>query len=118
MAARGKAGAKRGSMGELFSDPRWRNNAIVGMLLAFAGVVGLWGIGFFSFDLFRSVLERSNLPPGEVTFWIGMASLLQNVGAFFGIYAFTHLTRRSAGGRRSPSRSSRRCSRPPTPSGT
>ena len=54
-----KAGAKRGSMGELFSDPRWRYNAIVGMLLAFAGVVGLWGIGFFSFDLFRSVLERS-----------------------------------------------------------
>jgi MFS family permease len=44
-----KAGAKRGSMGELFSDPRWRYNATVGMLLAFAGVVGLWGIGFFSF---------------------------------------------------------------------
>ena len=60
-----KAGAKRGSIGELFSDPRWRHNAIVGMLLAFAGVVGLWGIGFFSFDLFRSVLERSNMPPGQ-----------------------------------------------------
>ena len=89
-----KAGAKRGSFGELFSDPRWRYNAIVGMLLAFAGVVGLWGIGFFSFDLFRSVLERSNMPPGEVTFWIGMTSLLQNAGAFFGIYAFTHLTQR------------------------
>ena len=89
-----KAGAKRGSLGELFSDPRWRYNAIVGMLLAFAGVVGLWGIGFFSFDLFRSVLERSNMPPGEVTFWIGMTSLLQNAGAFFGIYAFTHLTQR------------------------
>ena len=52
-----KAGARRGSIGELFSDPRWRYNAIVGMLLAFAGVVGLWGIGFFSFDLFRSVLD-------------------------------------------------------------
>ena len=36
----------------LFSDPRWRHNAIVGMMLAFSGVVGLWGIGFFSFDLF------------------------------------------------------------------
>lgn len=89
-----RAGAKRGSMTELFSDPRWRYNAIVGLLLAFAGVVGLWGIGFFSFDLFRSVLERSGLPPGEVTFWVGMTSLLQNAGAFFGIYAFTHLTQR------------------------
>ena len=42
-----------GSMTELFSDPRWRKNAFVGMMLAFSGVVGLWGIGFFSFDLFR-----------------------------------------------------------------
>src|SRR5947209_4754193 len=37
---------KLGSIGELFSDPRWRKNTIVGMLLAFSGVVGLWGIAF------------------------------------------------------------------------
>ena len=42
-----------GSMAELFTNPRWRRNAMVGMLLAFSGVVGLWGIGFFSFDLRR-----------------------------------------------------------------
>jgi MFS family permease len=86
------AGAKRGSMTELFSDPRWRYNAIIGMLLAFAGVVGLWGIGFFSFDLFRAVLDKTDLTDGEKTFWIGMTSLLQNAGAFFGIYVFTHVT--------------------------
>src|SRR5262249_20276637 len=45
-----------GSIRELFGDPRWRHHAIVGMLLAFAGVVGLWGIGFFSFDLLSVVL--------------------------------------------------------------
>jgi MFS family permease len=89
-----REGTRRGSVGELFSDPRWRYNAIIGMLLAFAGVVGLWGIGFFSFDLFRAVLDRTNLTAGEKTFWIGMTSLLQNLGAFFGIYAFTHLTQR------------------------
>ena len=89
-----RAGAKRGSIGELFSDPRWRYNAIIGMLLAFAGVVGLWGIGFFSFDLFRAVLDKTNLTAGEKTFWIGMTSLLQNLGAFFGIYVFTHVTQR------------------------
>jgi len=88
------AGAKRGSITELFSDPRWRYNAIIGMLLAFAGVVGLWGIGFFSFDLFRAVLDKTNLTAGQKTFWIGMTSLLQNLGAFFGIYAFTHVTQR------------------------
>ena len=89
-----RAGARRGSMTELFSDPRWRYNAIVGMLLAFAGVVGLWGIGFFSFDLFRAVLDKTDLTDGQKTFWIGMTSLLQNAGAFFGIYTFTHVTQR------------------------
>jgi MFS family permease len=81
-----------GSMTDLFSDPRWRRNAIVGMLLAFAGVVGLWGIGFFSFDLLRAVLDKTDMSAGQKTLWTGITSLLQNAGAFFGIYAFTHLT--------------------------
>ena len=49
---------KLGSIAELFGDPRWRRNTIVGMILAFAGVVGLWGIGFFSFDLIRTVFRK------------------------------------------------------------
>jgi MFS family permease len=56
------------SMTELFADPRWRKNAIVGVLLASAGVIGLWGIGFFSFDLnrtvFRKVFQREALDGG------------------------------------------------------
>ena len=32
-----------GSLGELFGDPRWRRNMLVGMLLAFAGVVRALG---------------------------------------------------------------------------
>lgn len=83
-----------GSMSDLFTDPRWRRNAIVGMLLAFSGVVGLWGIGFFSFDLLRSVFDKTDMSAGQKTFWTGMTSLLQNAGAFFGIYAFTHFTAR------------------------
>jgi MFS family permease len=81
-----------GSMKDLFSDPRWRRNAVVGMLLAFSGVVGLWGIGFFSFDLLRSVFDKTDMSSGQKTLWTGITSLLQNGGAFFGIYAFTHLT--------------------------
>ncbi|HYW47122.1 MAG TPA: MFS transporter [Bryobacteraceae bacterium] len=91
---------KMGSFAELFSDPRWRRNSIVGMLLAFSGVVGLWGIGFFSYDLFRPVLERTFSAQGiagaalagKVTTWLGLTSLFQNLGAFFGVYAFTYLT--------------------------
>ena len=96
------------SVNELFSDPRWRRNAIVGMLLAFSGVVGLWGIGFFSFDLVRTVfdahfnevgikqgLEGQDLAKfvaGNKTFWAGITSLLQNAGGFLGIYAYSRIT--------------------------
>ncbi|HZU27542.1 MAG TPA: MFS transporter [Bryobacteraceae bacterium] len=83
---------KLGSMGELFSDPRWRRNSIVGLLLAFSGVVGLWGIGFFSFDLLRTVFDKTNMSAGDKTFWTGVTSLVQNAGAFLGIQAFTWVT--------------------------
>jgi MFS family permease len=74
----------------------WRRNAIVGVLLAFCGVVGLWGIGFFSIDLIRSVLhkkfEAQGLTgaalTGQLNLWAGITSMMLNVGAFFGIYGF------------------------------
>ena len=88
------AGERRGSLGELFSDARWRRHAIVGVVLAFSGVVGLWGIGFFAVDLFRAVLEGTDMNAGQITLWTGIISLLQNLGGFAGIYAFTHLTHR------------------------
>jgi MFS family permease len=89
-----------GSIRELFTDPRWRKNTIVGMLLAFAGVVGLWGIGFFSTELTRSVFRKTferegfsdEAISGKLTIWAGMVSLLFNFGAFFGIYAFSRIT--------------------------
>jgi hypothetical protein len=47
-----------GSYRELFGDPRWRRRALGGMLLAASGVVGLWAIGFFSFDLNRQIFQN------------------------------------------------------------
>jgi len=54
-------GQKRvaGSYAELFGDPRWRHGAIVGLILATSGVIGVWGIAFFSFDLVRSVFRKT-----------------------------------------------------------
>lgn len=49
---------KAGSLRELFGTPRWRKNVIVGMILASSGVIGLWGIGFFSIDLNRSIFRK------------------------------------------------------------
>ncbi len=48
-----------GSYSELFGNPRWKKNAIVGLVMAASGVIGLWGIGFFSFDLSRSVFRKT-----------------------------------------------------------
>ena len=82
------------------ATPAGDENTIVGMVLAFAGVVGLWGIGFFSVDLvdivFRKHFRDQGLSPqqiaGKLTFWKGITSLVQNAGAFFGIYAFARIT--------------------------
>ena len=91
---------RMGSLSEMFADARWRRNSIVGATLAFAGVVGLWGIGFFSFDLFRPVLEKTfesqglagSALAGKTTIWVGVTSLLQNAGGFLGIYWFTYFS--------------------------
>jgi len=96
----GAGKAKLGSLSELFGDPVLRRNTIVGMVLAFAGVVGLWGIGFFSFDLVDMVFLKhfqgqgysAQEIAGKLTFWKGITSLVQNAGAFFGIYAFARVT--------------------------
>ena len=96
------AGARPGSYSELFRDPRWRKHAIVGSLLAFVGVVGLWGILFFSIDLLAFVLRKAlaaeGLPPavvaGKLSIWIGVALVMMNIGAFAGLYGFGPVTQR------------------------
>ncbi len=106
-ATTGRAAHKLGSIRELFGDPTLRRHTIFGMLLAFSGVVGLWGIGFFSFDLIRTVFtkhfQEQGLSPqeiaGKLTIWTGIASLVQNGGAFFGISAFTYITSKHLGRR-------------------
>jgi MFS family permease len=48
-----------GSVKELFGDFRWRKHALLGLVLASAGVIGLWGIGFFSADLNRHIFRKT-----------------------------------------------------------
>jgi MFS family permease len=97
-----RAGVAFGSYGALFGDSRWRKSALLGMLLCVAGVIGLWGIGFFAPELVGPVIERSlksqNLAPekiaGAKAYWIGMNSIFQNLGAFIGMLLMTKLTHR------------------------
>jgi MFS family permease len=85
---------------ELFGNPRWARNAIVGLILASSGIIGLWAIGFFSIDLQRSIFadQADMLGLGEVdkTFyvdnWAGWTSVMLNLGACLGIFAFSFIT--------------------------
>jgi MFS family permease len=56
-AAREAATAHRelGSYAELFRNPLTRKHALLGLVLACSGVIGLWAVGFFTPDLIRSV---------------------------------------------------------------
>jgi MFS family permease len=93
---------KLGSYRELFGHPTWRRHAFIGLALAFSGIVGLWGIGFFVFDLVADVfrqrfadqgLEGEQLT-GEIAKWRGYASMMMNVGAALGMYGFAMLAAR------------------------
>jgi MFS family permease len=94
-----KTGVAFGSYKSLLGEARWRRPALSGMVLCVAGVIGLWGIGFFAPELVGPVIERSlraqNLPPEQIAgakgIWIGINSIVFNVGAFFGMLAMARL---------------------------
>lgn len=114
--ARAAGVKKAGSYGELLGDPHLRKHALLGLILALAGVIGLWGIGFFSPDLQQYVAEpqykkeaaelveqqgltgaeaaafTTKYVNGQKAYWAGITSLVQNAGAFVGIFAFSYVT--------------------------
>ncbi|MEW5978674.1 MAG: MFS transporter [Acidobacteriota bacterium] len=81
-----------GSVGDLFAEARWRKSTLIGLTLAICGVVGLWGIGFWTPELMRDALGHLSFE--DQNWYVSMGTLLQDVGAFFGIYAFTVVTGR------------------------
>jgi MFS family permease len=80
-----------GDLRELFGDPRWRYHTIIGVTLAMAGVMSLWGVGFWTPELVRNNVLKGEAPRVQDNY-ASLTSLLQNFGAFFGIYAFSLLT--------------------------
>lgn len=76
-----------GSPTELFRSPRWRRNTIIGLMLGVSGMIGLWGIGFFSPELISTALAGA--PQETIDTVRGWGTALQDVGAFLGMVAFT-----------------------------
>ena len=95
-------GVRFGSYAALLGDVRWRTRALIGMLLCISGVIGLWGIGFFSPELINDVIGRAlksegiapEKQPGYRTLWVGLNMIIQNAGAFAGMLVFTKFASR------------------------
>lgn len=89
-----------GTLTGMLTTQPWAKRAILGLLLTGAGVVGLWGIGFFSPRLVEMALRETLVAEGfdgdalkgEIGRWRGITSLVQNLGSFFGIFAFSVVT--------------------------
>src|SRR6476620_9133529 len=86
--AAGGVGHKNvGSPLELFRDPRWRRHTVVGLFLGVSGMIGLWGIGFFSPELISTALKGA--PQDVVDTVRGWGTAFQDVGSFLGMITFT-----------------------------
>jgi MFS family permease len=87
---------------DLFGNARWRRNAFIGMLLACTGVIGLWGIGFFTPEFTRSIIAKSLAAkgvqaaqiPAQVDHWASVALFILQIGAFCGMLSFTWIAQR------------------------
>jgi MFS family permease len=59
-------GKKVGRITDLFRDPRWRKSTIIGICFGVAGMVGLWGIAFFSPELITTAFKNRPLLSREI----------------------------------------------------
>ena len=85
-------GKGMGSMKELFGDPRWRKNVIVGIIIGLAGIIGLWSIGFWLPELVREVVKGGTAEQrSNQDYYVSMAMVLFNGAAAVGTYLFAAL---------------------------
>jgi hypothetical protein len=97
-----------GDVKSMFTHPRWRVHTLVAVGMATAGIVGVWGVGFWSPELINSALTPAGLRgqplPPDIAQHIGdvkwRATLLQDGGGFIGILLLTvlanHVKRRAS----------------------
>jgi MFS family permease len=107
-----RAGGKEmGSITGLFRDPVLRRNTLAGVLLAVAGVGGVWGLGFFSPELVGSALRptvensaavaaitdpsaRKAAVDAGLQSWRSVIFFVQMAGAGLGMFAFAMVSER------------------------
>ena len=93
-----------GDLSSLFGHRRWRTHTIVAVCMATAGIVGVWGVGFWSPELIKYGLtpaDYNSLPLPDrqaldsyITTVKFRGNLLQDIGGFLGIACFAPIANR------------------------
>lgn len=85
-----------GAITQLWKEAPLRRNMLVGVGLAAIGVIGFWGIGTFSPDLLKSVINPEAKPElaQRTEMLISASVMAQNFGAFFGMLGWAMLAQR------------------------
>jgi MFS family permease len=60
------SGKRVGSIADLFRNPRWRHSTFIGICFGISGMVGLWGIAFFSPELITTAFKNRPLQAREL----------------------------------------------------
>jgi len=88
-------GKELGAVWQLFSDRLLRRNTLAATLMAAAGVGGLWGVGFWTPELTKVALTPLHLDSVRLAQVKSLVFLVQQMGAFFGIYAYAAFSERT-----------------------
>jgi MFS family permease len=73
-----------GRLSDLFRDARWRRNTLVGLALAVAGQIGLWGVGFYSPELIDAAIPTVEMQTRPKLEAMLSATSVQEYQAAFG----------------------------------
>jgi len=88
-ASRGIQTAPRGSLRELFGDPRWAKPAILGMLLAAVGLATFWSVIVAGQDLAKAMLQNTGIAEAEASERAKFAfGFVQTLGGGLGLFCF------------------------------
>ncbi|MEI6916399.1 MAG: MFS transporter [Armatimonadota bacterium] len=84
-----------GSVKELFTNREIRRNTYAALLIASAGVLGLWGIGYFQTDFLRQMMKAANYSPVEQQKFTSLIFGLRfQIGGFIGMYLYAAVSQR------------------------
>jgi MFS family permease len=70
---------------DMFAEPAVRTRLILTFLMSLSVTIGYWGVSSFVPSYVGSVATAAGLP---VQRWVGLAGLVQNIGALLGFFSF------------------------------